>query len=95
MRHSASWVRFCEVGFFLVVTPSGEASSQVQDLLFLDVTLLLMGVKTAGGVMTKLTERNTTIFMASNPDVHDVCCQPAGCPHSANVYSDALSITVM
>ena len=72
-RHSASWVRFCEAGIFLVVTLSGEASSQVQDLLLLDVTLLLMGVETVGGVMTKLTERNTTTFMASNPDVHDVC----------------------
>ena len=56
-----------------MVTLSGEASLQVQDLLFLDVTLLLMGVETAGGVMTKLTERNTTTFLASNPDVHDVC----------------------
>ena len=72
-RHSASWVRLCEAGFFLVVTLSGEASFQVQDLLFLDATLLLMGAETAGGVMTKLTERNTTTFLASNPDVHDVC----------------------
>ena len=71
-RHSCSLVRFCEAGIFLVVTLSGEASSQVQDLLLLDITLLLMGVETVGGVMTKLTERNTTTFMASNPDVHDV-----------------------
>ena len=71
--HSASWVRFCEVGIFLVVTLSGEASSQVQDLLLLHVTLLLMGVETVGGVMTKLTERNTTTFMTSKPDVYDVC----------------------
>ena len=35
--------------------------------------LLLMGVETVGGVMTKLTERNTTILMERNPDVHDVC----------------------
>ena len=78
---SAPLVRFPEEGFFLVATLSGEASSQVQDLLLLDVTLLLMGVETAGGVMTKITECNTTILTASSPGVLDVCCQPVGSPH--------------
>ena len=81
VRRSAPLVRFREEGFFLVATLSGEASSQVQDLLLLDVTFLLMGVETAGGVMTKFTECNTTILTASNPDVLDVCCQPVGSPH--------------
>merc|ERR1712146_122632 len=40
---------------------TGEGSSQVQDLLHGDVTPLSMGLETAGGVMTKLIERNTTI----------------------------------
>merc|ERR1712125_184043 len=40
---------------------TGEGSSQVQGLLLLDVTPLSMGLETAGGVMTKLIERSTTI----------------------------------
>uniref|UniRef100_A0A2K5HSM5 Heat shock protein family A (Hsp70) member 8 n=1 Tax=Colobus angolensis palliatus TaxID=336983 RepID=A0A2K5HSM5_COLAP len=40
---------------------SGDKSENVQDLVLLDVSLLSLGIGTAGGVITVLIKRNTTI----------------------------------
>ncbi|CAJ0959929.1 unnamed protein product, partial [Mesorhabditis belari] len=40
---------------------SGDKSETVQSLLLVDVTPLSLGIETAGGVMTSLIKRNTTI----------------------------------
>ncbi|KAF4513965.1 UNVERIFIED_CONTAM: hypothetical protein B566_EDAN018254, partial [Ephemera danica] len=40
---------------------SGNKSEVVQDLILIDVTALSFGIETAGGVMTALIKRNTTI----------------------------------
>ena len=93
--HLDSWERLREAEVIMVVIFSGEGSSQAQDSLFLDVTPLLTGMETVGGVITKLIERNTTTLVVRNTDAHDACWQSAGCPRSANVRRGALPFTVM
>eukprot|EP00932_Pfiesteria_piscicida_P016068 SRR837773.301.p1 GENE.SRR837773.301~~SRR837773.301.p1 ORF type:complete len:665 (-),score=280.21 SRR837773.301:85-1995(-) len=44
-----------------ILTGGADKSSRLNDVVLLDVTALSLGLETAGGVMTKLIERNTTI----------------------------------
>ena len=65
-------VNACGAAVQAAIVAGEGSSSLVPDFLLLDATVLSMGLETAGGVMARLIERNTTFFTKKRTDVHDV-----------------------
>ena len=51
---------------------SGVKSSKIDELLLLDVAPLSLGIETAGGVMTTLIARNTTV-PTKKSNIFNIC----------------------